>query len=145
MQVFNFKSNGETLMSLGTAIRRLRLEQNLTQRDLQQRVSAQIGHITRGLISNLEAGVNQDPSARVFCGLALALDVTLDRLALEAGYITSTPDTVVLSPKLSQTERGIIRRLISALNEGGFDQETILNDSGPARRMLRDMQQPDRT
>jgi len=92
-------------MALGATIRRLRRERDLNINDLAKLVGAKdpsyIGKIERGKIPNL--------SSELVAGIARALDVSIDYLYMEAGWLSAQYDP----GKLDLGEQGLIAAIRS--------------------------------
>lgn len=68
-------------ISLGSAIKKLRLDRNMSQDSL-----ALDAEISQGYLSLLESGEIEDPRARVFFNLSEALNIDVSVLFEAAGY-----------------------------------------------------------
>lgn len=99
-------------MKLGEVIRRLRLEKNLSQKDLGERIGK-----TSYLISAIERGV-VSPSIETLVDIAKVLEKPLSEIFLEIEEdITKNPSITVLMSqvsKLSKEEQSFILELISS-------------------------------
>jgi len=65
---------------LGEAIYKIRLEKNLTLRDVSQRGALSIGHL-----SEVERGM-KEASSEILEAIATGLDISLYQIIIEAGY-----------------------------------------------------------
>jgi len=95
--------------TIGEAIRRLRSEKNITQRELEALTS---GSVSRGYVANLERGKIRMPSEEKLEALASALDVTRRYILEQAGIVepvdTTDPYIVELAdifPELTDEEK----------------------------------------
>jgi transcriptional regulator with XRE-family HTH domain len=80
-------------MSLGQAIRTIRLAAGLSQKEV-----AEAAGIDPSYLSMIESGRRKDPGTRIISRLAQVLEVSLDELAAAAGYLAEVepPDPQVL-------------------------------------------------
>jgi transcriptional regulator with XRE-family HTH domain len=69
-------------MTLGQAIRSIRKEAGLSQKEL-----AQAAGIDQSYLSMIESGQRRNPGTRIISRLALALRVSIDDLAARAGLV----------------------------------------------------------
>jgi len=69
-------------MTLGQAIRRIRQEARLSQKDL-----AEAAGIDQSYLSMIESDQRRNPGTRIIARLAQALQVSIDDLASRAGYL----------------------------------------------------------
>jgi transcriptional regulator with XRE-family HTH domain len=69
-------------MTLGQAIRVIRLEGGLSQKDL-----AEAAGIDQSYLSMIESDQRRNPGTRIIARLAQALQVSIDDLASRAGYL----------------------------------------------------------
>lgn len=72
-------ANNPDLIALGAAIRRARLERNMSQEELAHR-----SEIDRAYMSSIERGL-QNPGIVSIVGVAKALDLTVAQLMASAG------------------------------------------------------------
>jgi len=90
-------------MALGPTIRRLRQERQLQINELAMRLSrpdpSYLGKIERGEVPNL--------SSELMAQIAMALDVSIDYLYMEAGVLPADHDP----GELDSTERDLIRAI----------------------------------
>lgn len=89
-------------MSLGQAIRAIRQEAGLSQKEV-----AKAAGIDQSYLSMIESDQRHNPGTRIMARLAQALQVSLDELAARAGYLPS-PEPV---DPLSQRAMRLFRQL----------------------------------
>ena len=89
-------------MSLGETIRAIRQQQGLSQKE----VAAAAG-IDQSYVSMIESGQRRNPGTRIVARLARVLDVSMDELAVRAGYLANAE----LGDALSQHAMRLFRRL----------------------------------
>jgi len=89
-------------MTLGQAIRTIRQEVGLTQKDL-----AIAAGIDQSYLSMIESGQRGNPGTRIIARLAQALQVSIDDLAARAGYM---PEADPMDP-LSERAVRLFRQL----------------------------------
>lgn len=82
-------------MMFGNMLRSLRNEKRLTMRQV-----AQLAGVSPGEISRVETGVRQKPSPLFLRAVAPVLDVSIEQLMMDAGYIDATvPPQVGKAPE----------------------------------------------
>ncbi len=89
-------------MSLGRAIRALRGNAGVTQREL-----AEMAGIDQSYLSMIESGRRQNPGLEVVAGLAHALHVSLDDLAAHAGHAIRSQAPDMLADRAVRLFRGL--------------------------------------
>lgn len=89
-------------MSLGETVRAIRLEQGLSQKE-----AAEAAGIDQSYLSMIESGQRRNPGARIVARLAQMLDVSIDELAVRAGYLSNPR----VADPLSQRAMRLFRRL----------------------------------
>ena len=89
-------------MRLGEKLKQLRIERELTQRELAQKTG-----LGRGYLAQLETNVVAKPSADTFLKLARAFNIRPEELYQAAGYIKDTANTY---PR-QETPEDILERL----------------------------------
>jgi transcriptional regulator with XRE-family HTH domain len=91
-------------MSLGQAIRALRANEGITQREL-----AELADIDQSYLSMIESDKRKNPGLGVVAGLASALHMSLDELAAHAGHAAGPPEPDVMSDRALRLFRELPR------------------------------------
>nr|MBC7245520.1 helix-turn-helix transcriptional regulator [Chloroflexota bacterium] len=91
-------------MSLGQAIRAIRQEAGLSQKEL-----AEAAGIDQSYLSMIESGQRHNPGTRLMARLAQALHVSMDELAARAGYLPHTPSSDALAEQALRLFRQLPR------------------------------------
>ncbi|MBC7233928.1 MAG: helix-turn-helix transcriptional regulator [Chloroflexi bacterium] len=91
-------------MSLGQAIRTIRQEAGLSQKEL-----AEAAGIDQSYLSMIESDQRRNPGTRIMARLAQALRVSMDELAARAGYLPRTPPPDALAEQALRLFRQLPR------------------------------------
>jgi|GEM_PF-3200333 len=91
-------------MTLGQAIRAIRLEAGLTQKEV-----AETAGIDQSYLSMIESDQRQNPGTRIIARLAQTLQVSIDELAARAGYLPQLEPVDPLSERALRLFRQLPR------------------------------------
>lgn len=85
MSAFYFGKRRVTMMTIGDLIKKKRLENNISARELSRRSG-----VSQPYLSQLETGKNDNPSLNAIDKLSKGLGVTLLELLIDSGYINES-------------------------------------------------------
>lgn len=116
---------GGVIMKFGEFLKNLRIEKNLSQRQL-----ADLAKISNTEISRIESGKRQKPSPNILKAIAPHLEISYSELMINAGYIEETIEHEKFYEKIFRDNNGIFAdtfRMVKDIQDKDYELLKIMS------------------